>query len=146
MVVLHMARGLVCDLVDTIYEYCDFEEGCVVDLDLFACRAPGSRSSWPRRERNGNGTSRNASEPTHRGLIQPLSFPPPLLPFPSPFPVSPSMPTCRRKRVLLIETPTSLLQALKSDPNKHVYYLTKTGEIFDTYEQVSIPSFFYLQN
>jgi len=56
------------------------------------------------------------------------------------------MPTCRRKRVLLIETPPSLLQALKSDPNKHVYYLAKTGEIFDSYEQVSIPSFFYLQS
>jgi hypothetical protein len=56
------------------------------------------------------------------------------------------MPTCRRKRVLLIDPHPSLLQALKSDPNKHVYYLAKTGEIFDTYEQAFIPSFFYLQN
>jgi bromodomain adjacent to zinc finger domain protein 1A len=55
------------------------------------------------------------------------------------------MPTCRRKRVLLIETPPSLLQALKSDPKKHVYYLTKTGEIFDTYEQASIPPLLHLQ-
>jgi hypothetical protein len=53
------------------------------------------------------------------------------------------MPTCRRKRVLLIDTPPTLLQALKSDPNKHVYYLTKTGEIFDSYEQASIPSLYY---
>jgi hypothetical protein len=55
------------------------------------------------------------------------------------------MPTCRRKRVLLIDPPPSLLQAFKSDPNKHVYYLAKTGEIFDTYEQASIPSSFYPQ-
>jgi hypothetical protein len=49
------------------------------------------------------------------------------------------MPTCRRKRVLLTDPPPSLLQALKSDPNTHVYYLAKTGEIFETYEQASIP-------
>ncbi|KAI0304838.1 ATP-utilizing chromatin assembly and remodelling N-terminal-domain-containing protein [Russula brevipes] len=53
------------------------------------------------------------------------------------------MPTCRRKRVLLIETPPSLLQALKSDPKKHVYYLTKTGEIFDTYESYAARMSFY---
>src|SRR5260221_7243660 len=54
------------------------------DCVLLTCRAPGSgsRSSWPRRERNinGNRTSRNASEPTHRGLIPPLSRPPDPLP------------------------------------------------------------------
>jgi bromodomain adjacent to zinc finger domain protein 1A len=56
------------------------------------------------------------------------------------------MPTCRRKRVLLIDTPPALLQALKSDPNKHVYYLAKTAEIFDSYEQASIPSFSTLES
>ncbi|KAH9175409.1 chromatin remodeling complex protein [Lactarius sanguifluus] len=53
------------------------------------------------------------------------------------------MPTCRRKRVLLTEPLPSLLQALKSDPNKHVYYLPKTGEIFDTYETYAARMSFY---
>ncbi|KAI0001976.1 chromatin remodeling complex protein [Russula vinacea] len=53
------------------------------------------------------------------------------------------MPTCRRKRVLLIDPPPSLLQALKSDPNRHVYYLAKTGEIFDTYENYAARMSFY---
>lgn len=53
------------------------------------------------------------------------------------------MPTCRRKRVLLIDTPPALLQALKSDPNKHVYYLAKTGEIFDSYESYAARMSFY---
>ena len=67
----------------------------------------------------------------------------PFLPLPPTSSPSPSMPTCRRKRVLLIDTPPALLQALKSDPNKHVYYLAKTGEIFDSYEQASISSLFH---
>lgn len=90
----------------------------------------------------GNGRGRNASEPTPQHThSHSLFLLPPLLP-PFPFPVSPSMPTCRRKRVLLTEPLPSLLQSLKSDPNKHVYYLPKTGEIFDTYEQVSILSLY----
>ncbi|KAG2368257.1 hypothetical protein BDR07DRAFT_1605599 [Suillus spraguei] len=44
------------------------------------------------------------------------------------------MPTCRRKRVVLTEPSESLLQAAKSNPNKEVYYLQQTGEIFETYE------------
>jgi hypothetical protein len=44
------------------------------------------------------------------------------------------MPTCRRKRVVLTEPSEALLQAAKSDPNKDVFYLEQTGEIFDSYE------------
>ncbi|KAI0307853.1 ATP-utilizing chromatin assembly and remodelling N-terminal-domain-containing protein [Multifurca ochricompacta] len=53
------------------------------------------------------------------------------------------MPTCRRKRVLLTEPLPSLLKALKSDPNRDVYYLAKTGEIFDTYEGYAARMSFY---
>ena len=96
--------------------------------------------------KQGNRTSRNASDPDPT-VLQPLSLPlhlsPPLATLSS---LPPSMPTCRRKRVLLIDTPPTLLQSLKSDPNKHVYYLTKTGEIFDSYEQASIPSLSHPQS
>ena len=44
------------------------------------------------------------------------------------------MPTCRRKRVLLTEPSQSLLDTLKSDQHKEVFYLAQTGEIFETYE------------
>jgi bromodomain adjacent to zinc finger domain protein 1A len=44
------------------------------------------------------------------------------------------MPTCRRKRVVLTEPSDALLQAAKSDPNKDVYFLQQTGEIFESYE------------
>ena len=44
------------------------------------------------------------------------------------------MPTCRRKRVVLTEPSDLLHHALKSDPDKEVYYLEQTGEIFETYE------------
>ena len=46
------------------------------------------------------------------------------------------MPSCRRKRVVLTEPSEALLQAVRSDPHKHVFYLSQTGEIFDTYEYV----------
>ena len=46
------------------------------------------------------------------------------------------MPTCRRKRVVLTEPSPELLKAVKSDPNRSVFYLHTTGEIFDTYEYV----------
>ncbi|TFY79367.1 hypothetical protein EWM64_g4645 [Hericium alpestre] len=49
------------------------------------------------------------------------------------------MPTCRRKRVLLTEPSEALLQALKSDPNRPVFYLERTGEIFENYERVVSP-------
>jgi bromodomain adjacent to zinc finger domain protein 1A len=42
------------------------------------------------------------------------------------------MPTCRRKRVVLCEPSETLLQS--TDPNKEVFYLEYTGEIFETYE------------
>lgn len=53
------------------------------------------------------------------------------------------MPTCRRKRVILTEPPQSLLDALKTDPKKEVYYLAQTGEIFETYEAYSARMSFY---
>ncbi|KAI0068477.1 hypothetical protein BV25DRAFT_1793071 [Artomyces pyxidatus] len=53
------------------------------------------------------------------------------------------MPTCRRKRVLLTEPSESLLHALKTDPNKDVYYLARTGEIFDNYEAYAARMSFY---
>lgn len=48
----------------------------------------------------------------------------------------PTMPTCRRKRVVLTELSQALLQAAQSSPDKEVYYLHQTGEIFETYECV----------
>ena len=59
------------------------------------------------------------------------------------------MPSCRRKRVVLTEPSEALLQAVHSDPHKHVFYLDQTGEIFDTYEYVPFyplhNTFFLLQ-
>ena len=49
------------------------------------------------------------------------------------------MPTCRRKRVLLTEPSPALLDALKHDPNREVFYLEDTGEIFDNYECAYCP-------
>ena len=46
------------------------------------------------------------------------------------------MPTCRRKRVVLTEPSDALLHAVQADPNRHVFYLDQTGEIFETYEYV----------
>ena len=50
------------------------------------------------------------------------------------------MPTCRRKRVVLIEPTPELLQAAKNNPKKEVYYLSQTGEIFETYECALVPN------
>ena len=47
------------------------------------------------------------------------------------------MPTCRRKRVVLTEPPPALTEALKKDPSRDVFYLERTGELFETYEFVS---------
>lgn len=44
------------------------------------------------------------------------------------------MPTCRRKRVVLTEPSEALLQAVRTDPNKPVFYVHHTGELFETYE------------
>jgi hypothetical protein len=57
---------------------------------------------------------------------------------PSPQPSFPTMPTCRRKRVVLTDPSEALLQAAKSNPHKEVYYLQQTGEIFETYEYVAL--------
>jgi hypothetical protein len=46
------------------------------------------------------------------------------------------MPTCRRKRVVLTEPSPALLEALKKDPSRDVFYLERTGELFETYESV----------
>jgi hypothetical protein len=53
------------------------------------------------------------------------------------------MPTCRRKRVVLAEPSEDLMRALHSDPEREVFYLEETGEIFESYE--SVPSFFSLR-
>ncbi|KAI9062985.1 chromatin remodeling complex protein [Trametes sanguinea] len=53
------------------------------------------------------------------------------------------MPTCRRKRVLLTEPSPALLDALKNDPNREVFYLAETGEIFETYEAYAARMSFY---
>ncbi|KAI0361718.1 chromatin remodeling complex protein [Trametes cingulata] len=53
------------------------------------------------------------------------------------------MPTCRRKRVLLTEPSPALLDALKHDPNREVFYLADTGEIFETYEAYAARMSFY---
>ncbi|KAJ7130061.1 chromatin remodeling complex protein [Mycena crocata] len=55
------------------------------------------------------------------------------------------MPTCRRKRVVLTEPSDALLQAAKIHPNKDVFYLHQTGEIFDTYEAYAARMSFYRQ-
>jgi hypothetical protein len=62
---------------------------------------------------------------------------PSLFPSPNPFLAPlylPSMPTCRRKRVVLTEPSNSLLHVAASDPTRQVYYLEQTGEIFESYE------------
>ena len=52
-----------------------------------------------------------------------------------PTPFSPAiMPTCRRKRVVLTEPSEALLQLVKTNPNKEVYFMQQTGEIFESYE------------
>ncbi|KAI0778099.1 chromatin remodeling complex protein [Trametes elegans] len=53
------------------------------------------------------------------------------------------MPTCRRKRVLLTEPSPSLLAASKNDPQREVYYLAETGEIFETYQAYAARMSFY---
>ncbi|KAF8640381.1 hypothetical protein AX17_000051 [Amanita inopinata Kibby_2008] len=53
------------------------------------------------------------------------------------------MPTCRRKRVVLTEPSEALLQAVKSDPNRPVFYLEQTGEIFETFEAYAARMSFY---
>ncbi|KAF8740556.1 hypothetical protein AX14_008167 [Amanita brunnescens Koide BX004] len=53
------------------------------------------------------------------------------------------MPTCRRKRVVLTEPSEALLQALKSDPTRQVFYLEQTGEIFETFEAYAARMSFY---
>ena len=51
------------------------------------------------------------------------------------------MPTCRRKRVLLIEPSPELLLTAQQDATKEVFLLHQTGEIFETYEYVPFPTF-----
>ncbi|KAK0465402.1 chromatin remodeling complex protein [Desarmillaria tabescens] len=53
------------------------------------------------------------------------------------------MPTCRRKRVVLTQPSDELLQSVKTDPNREVFYLRHTGEIFETYEAYAARMSFY---
>ncbi|KAJ7786002.1 chromatin remodeling complex protein [Mycena metata] len=55
------------------------------------------------------------------------------------------MPTCRRKRVVLTVPSDALLAAAKSNPDKDVFYLHQTGEIFDSYEAYAARMSFYRQ-
>jgi hypothetical protein len=61
---------------------------------------------------------------------------PPLPPFSGLIHPTKTMPTCRRKRVVLTEPSPALLEALKKDPSRDVFYLERTGELFETYESV----------
>ncbi|KAF5382960.1 hypothetical protein D9757_006384 [Collybiopsis confluens] len=71
-----------------------------------------------------------------------LLFPdPPFLPPAGSLPST--MPTCRRKRVVLTQPSDALLKALKSNPNKDVFYLEHTGEIFDSYDAYAARMSFY---
>jgi hypothetical protein len=57
-------------------------------------------------------------------------------PSPRPLPCA-AMPTCHRKRVALVEPSPALLGAAGSTKaSREVYYLSQTGEIFETYECV----------
>ncbi|KAJ3758377.1 chromatin remodeling complex protein [Lentinula raphanica] len=53
------------------------------------------------------------------------------------------MPTCRRKRVVLTQPSDSLLKSLKTNPDRDVFYLHQTGEIFETYEAYAARMSFY---
>ncbi|KAK0233457.1 chromatin remodeling complex protein [Armillaria fumosa] len=53
------------------------------------------------------------------------------------------MPTCRRKRVVLTQPSDELLQSVKTDPAREVFYLRHTGEIFETYEAYAARMSFY---
>ncbi|KXN89866.1 Imitation switch two complex protein 1 [Leucoagaricus sp. SymC.cos] len=53
------------------------------------------------------------------------------------------MPTCRRKRVVLTEPSEDLVSALQADPEREVFYLRETGEIFDSYEAYAARMSFY---
>lgn len=50
------------------------------------------------------------------------------------------MPLCRRKRVIQTEVTPALQAALKGDPDRKVFFLETTGEIFETYEYVLSPA------
>lgn len=67
-------------------------------------------------------------------LLTPPTFSSSFLP-PVSSPVQP-MPTCRRKRVVLTEPSQDLVHALQTDPERQVFYLQETGEIFESYECV----------
>ncbi|KAF5374801.1 hypothetical protein D9758_000115 [Tetrapyrgos nigripes] len=53
------------------------------------------------------------------------------------------MPTCRRKRVVLTEPSPALIQSAKSNPDRKVFLLQQTGEIFETYEAYAARMSFY---
>lgn len=53
------------------------------------------------------------------------------------------MPTCRRKRVVLTEPSQDLVRALQTDPERDVFYLQETGEIFESYEAYAARMSFY---
>src|ERR1700753_3437620 len=67
------------------------------------------------------------------------------VPFPSPLPSSAlilpttTIPPSTRTRVALTEPSSALMEALKKDPSRDVFYLERTGELFETYEYALPP-------
>ncbi|KIY45420.1 hypothetical protein FISHEDRAFT_66988 [Fistulina hepatica ATCC 64428] len=53
------------------------------------------------------------------------------------------MPTCRRKKVVLTQPSETLLATFKTNPERHVFLLEQTGEIFETYEEYAARMSFY---
>lgn len=94
---------------------------------------------FPEPVRGTCGRNRSSDQPPVPFLLPPCHHHPSL--FPSittskPFSLLLYMPTCRRKRVVLTEPSDALLQAVRSDPHRPVFYLHQTGELFETYEYV----------
>ena len=92
-----------------------------------------------------NYVHREAEDHIHPAF-PPRPFPSPLSPFSALILPANTMPTCRRKRVVLTEPSPALLEAFKKDPSRDVFYLERTGELFETYESVPqsilTPSFY----
>ncbi|EGO04257.1 hypothetical protein SERLA73DRAFT_82321 [Serpula lacrymans var. lacrymans S7.3] len=53
------------------------------------------------------------------------------------------MPTCRRKRVVLMQPSDAVMQGAKTNPDHEVYFLQQTGEIFESYEAYASRMSFY---
>ncbi|KAG7099386.1 hypothetical protein E1B28_001241 [Marasmius oreades] len=84
--------------------------------------------------------------PSYIRLSPDIQASPALFPLPIPLIIllpTPVMPLCRRKRVILIEPSEILLATARSNPNKQVFLLEQTGEIFESYEAYAARMSFY---